>query len=387
MEYQNYKGLKLSQIGVGCYSMSGAYGKKDVEKFKKMIERAYELGVNFFDTADAYGNAEEILGDVIKSFRDKVIISTKVGVKNNTKPKLSYDYIKSACEESLRNLSTNYIDIYNVHFDDPDTPIEETIKALEDLVEEGKIRKYGLGHLPKEKVIEYIEKGNIYSILMELSAISRNSSKNLLPLCREKNIGGLAFSVTGRGLLTGKFDKNSKFGKGDIRKLDPQFQKERLEFSLKIKNKLREIGERNKMSSVQVAIAWVLSQDGIISALTGPSKVEHLEENVGGSKKELSKKEVKEIDEFIEEQERWLETEQKNTVRNILNEELAEDMEETFVDLIYCIETAITNNYVKEEKIMPVFYKLYGMKNKLEQIKKSDLSDIQSKVREMIDIN
>ena len=211
MNYKNHDGLNISQIGVGSYSLSGAYGKKALSEFKSMINRAYELGVNFFDTADAYGNAEEILGNIIKPYRKEVIISTKVGVRDSTKPNLSYDYIKSSCEESLKRLNTDYIDIYNVHFNDPNTPVEETIGSLQDLIKEGKVRRYGLGHLAKEKVNEYIEKGNVFSILMELSVISRKSRNELLPVYRENNVGAIAFSVTGRGLLTGKFDKNSKF--------------------------------------------------------------------------------------------------------------------------------------------------------------------------------
>ena len=384
MEYRKHKGLRLSKIGVGSYSLSGAYGEKDVEEFKNMIKRAYELGVNFFDTADAYGEAEKILGKIVEPFRDEIVISTKVGVKNNIKSNLSYDYIKLACENSLKKLKTDYIDIYNVHFDDPGTPVEETIEALEELVKEGKIRKYGLGHLPKEKVDEYIKKGNVFSILMELSAVSRNLSKELLPLCRKNNVAGIAFSVTGRGLLTGKINKNSEFEKGDIRRLDPQFQKERLEFSLKIKNKLKKIGKKNNMTPVQVAIAWVLAQDGIISSLIGPSTVEHLKENIGGCKKELSKQNLDDITQFIQEKEKWLEKEQKNTIKHILYEDLFEEKNKAFVDLIYSIETAITNKYVVEDEIMPVFHKLYGMRNKLDEIKNYELKKIQKKISEMV---
>ena len=148
MECREHNGLRLSRIGVGTYSLSGVYGSKDLEEYGRMIKRACELGVNFFDTADAYGEAEEVLGRLLQPLRGKVIISTKVGVKHQTKANLSYEYIKTACESSLRNLRTEYIDIYNVHFDDSATPVEETIGALEELVKAGKIRKYGLGHLP-----------------------------------------------------------------------------------------------------------------------------------------------------------------------------------------------------------------------------------------------
>lgn len=384
MEYINHNGLKLSCIGVGCYSLSGVYGRKDVEQIKKVINRAYQLGVNFFDTAEAYGNAEEILGDTIKTYRKNVIVSTKVGVRENTKPNLSYDYIKSACVNSLKRLNTEYIDIYNVHFNDPDTPVEETIAALRDLIREGKIRKYGLGHLPKERVIEYLKKGEVYSILMELSTVSRKSAEELLPLCREHNVGGIAFSITGRGLLTGKYNKHSTFEKSDIRNLDPQFQHERLEYSLEIMKKLKEIGNRHNMSSVQMAIAWVLSQKGVISGLTGPSTIEHLEENIAGSKLKLDDRESKEIEEFIQEKDRWLKKEEVKTIKNILNNDLVEDREKAFVDLVYCIEVSISNGYVKEQEIMPVYFKLFEMKKQLNKIKILDLESIKKEVKKLI---
>ena len=119
MRYRKYKNLNISEIGIGCYSLSGVYGKKDIDEFKKMIVRAYELGVNFFDTAEAYGNAEQILGEVVEPFRKNIHIATKVGVKEGIRPDLSKEYIKKACEESLRNLKTDYIDLYQIHFDDP----------------------------------------------------------------------------------------------------------------------------------------------------------------------------------------------------------------------------------------------------------------------------
>jgi len=383
MEYLTQDGLKMSHIGIGTYSLSGVYGQKEVTQIKKVINHAYELGVNFFDTAEAYGNAEKILGETIKNYRDKVIISTKVGIRKNTKPNLSYDYINSACEDSLKRLNTEYIDIYNLHFNDPDTPVAETIGALEDLQKEGKIRKYGLGHLPKKKVKEYIKKGSVFSVLMELSPISRKSSEELLPICRENNVGCIAFSITGRGLLSGKYKKDTIFEKDDIRNIDPQFQRERIKFSLEIMKKLKNIGDKYQMSSVQVAITWVLSRKGIITALTGPSSIEHLEENLGGSR--ISPKNVLlEIDNYIKEKEKWLKEKEMNTVKNLLHKKLSGDPGNIFVDLVYCIETSITNGLVEEQEIIPVFYTLYGMRNKLHKIKMLDLENIQKEIKKMI---
>ena len=173
MNYRTHKNLSLSEIGFGCYSLSGAYGTVDIESYRRTIYRAYELGVNFFDTAEGYGNAEHLLGDTVKSFRDKIHIATKVGVKDGFKPNLSREYVVSACENSLNALRTDYLDLYQIHFDDPTTPVEETVDALDGLVHQGKIRYYGLGHLPLPRMEAYIEFGNPFSLLIELSAVAR----------------------------------------------------------------------------------------------------------------------------------------------------------------------------------------------------------------------
>jgi Predicted oxidoreductases (related to aryl-alcohol dehydrogenases) len=138
MKYRKHKDFTVSEVGIGCYALSGAYGAKDVKEFKQMLDHAHDLGVNFFDTADTYGNAERILGETVKPYRDDVHIATKVGVKGegegegrDVKPDLSGKYVKFACEQSLKRMQTDYINLYQVHFDDPDTSIEETVDALE----------------------------------------------------------------------------------------------------------------------------------------------------------------------------------------------------------------------------------------------------------------
>lgn len=384
MEYREHNGLRLSRIGVGSYSLSGVFGPKDMKEYGKMIKRAYELGVNFFDTADAYGEAEEVLGRLLQPFCREVILLTKVGVKHGPKANLSYDYIKTACESSLRNLRTEYIDINTVHFDDPATPVEETVRALEELVKAGKIRKYGLGHLPGARVKEYINKGNVYSVLMELSAVARKASREVLPFVKKNNLAGIAFSVTGRGLLTGKITKNSRFEAGDLRRQDPQFQKEKFTFSLEVQQKLAEIGKRKGMSSAQVAIAWVLAQDGIVTALTGPSTEEHLEENIGGGRESLSPAELAEINHFIEEKEEWLANAEKKTLQKILDGDLPADNDQAFVDLVYCLETILVNQYLEEAEIMPVFYRLFSLKAKPDHVKNGEIKEIQKTVGAML---
>lgn len=358
MEHRTHKRCNISEVGVGCYSLAGVYGKKDVHQFKKMLLRAVELGVNFFDTAEGYGDAEYILGEVMRPYREEVVIATKVGIKGNIKPNLSAEYLITACEQSLDRLGTDYIDLYQVHFDDSTTPVEETVSALEDLVVGGKIRHYGVGHLPAHRIETYCETGDIFSILMELSAVSRYSRKTLLPLCSKYEVGGIAFSTTGRGLLTGKIRKRV-FGPGDLRNIDILFQRENFQSGLRIAERFSELGEEYNKTPVQVAIAWVLSQPGIICALTGPSTIPHLEENIGGSGWSLSQEHCKELEILFKKEDQWLKKKNMASIREILSHKLPGEFSEAFADLIFVLETAMLHELVTEKEILPLFYKLF----------------------------
>jgi len=272
MRYRSHNDLEVSEVGMGCYALSGSYGSVNPEKYKSVLNHALDLGINLFDTAATYGEeAEKLLGEVVSPIREDVVLSTKIGMGEDGKTSLAYEDVKNACEDSLDRLSTDYIDIYLVHFDDPETPVKETVKALEDLKQEGKIRHYGVSHLPTERVKEYLKKGDVSFCLMELSAVSRQSRKKLLPLCQEFGAKAIAFSVTGRGVLSGKINEDTEFDPSDIRKMDPLFKKERFKSALRISKKLEEIGKKYEKTSTQVAINWVLSQEGVVSALTGPS--------------------------------------------------------------------------------------------------------------------
>ncbi len=387
MKYRKHRDLKISEMGLGTYSLSGVYGTKDLKEFKLMIYRAYELGINFFDTAEAYGNAEQILGETVKPFREEVYIATKVGVRRSISPDLSKDYIKKACEESLKRLQTDYIDLYQVHFHDPTTPVEETIEALEELVEKGNIRYYGVGHMPLEITEEYCRLGNPFSVLAEFSAVARESYEKLLPLYRKYNLGIVAFSTTGRGLLTGRFKEDLKFEPGDIRYLDPLFQRERFQHGLGIAKKFAGLGEKYNKTPVQIAIAWVLAHEGIICALTGPSTVKHLEENVESSGWKILKEDLKELDKFFKREDEWLREKQRESIKQILIKPLQEP-QRAFVDLIYAIETAVSLGITKEKEILPIFYELYGLRKELDKkgIGKK-LKDVQLHLRKVIPLN
>jgi aryl-alcohol dehydrogenase-like predicted oxidoreductase len=384
MNYRTYKDMHLSEIGLGCYGLSGAYGPKDLTAYKQTIQRAFHLGVNFFDTAEAYGEAEGFLGKTIKPFRQQIYIATKVGVREGFKPNLSPGYIQSACEDSLKALQTDYIDLYQIHFDDPDTLVSETVNALEALVNQEKIRHSGLGHLPRGKINAYIKLGKPFSVLLELSAVARSAIDELLPACQQNDIGAIAFSVTGRGLLTGKINADTTFAAGDIRNLDPLFQRERIHSALRVQNQLSQIGEKYNKTSSQVAIAWVLSQPGVICALTGPSKVSHLEENLAGSGWQLDSQDQHAFNTFLEQENERLINEQKATLKQLINVEITADPQKAFKDLIYAVETALELHLTSEKQIMPVFIDLYSLKEHLDSQAVTNLEKIRTQIADLI---
>lgn len=360
MLYRTHHSTELSEIGVGCYALSGAYGKKDPERYRKMLLDAVHSGVTFFDTADTYGDlAETFLGEVIHPYRPNIHLATKIGVRRGNKPDLSQTSVISACEASLHRLNTDWIDLYQVHYDDPDTPVEETIIALESLVQEGKIRHYGIGHLPMDRIRKYLAIGQIFSGQFELSAVARDSRSGVVPLLKAYNAGLIAFSVTGRGLLTGRFPVKPVFEPGDIRNIDPLFQRERYESSLRIVTQFADLGQIYGKSAVQVAIAWVLAQPGVICALTGPSTSEHLAENLGGVGWQISNEHLAKLEDIFLEDERLLTIAQIQTMRSILGKPLSQDAATAIQDLIYVIEMAITAGWLSQEIAMPIFISVY----------------------------
>lgn len=383
MEYRQNRGLTVSEIGMGCYGLGGAYGKKDPAVYRQVLRRAFDLGVTFFDSAEAYGDAERILGEALKPFRQQVYIATKVGVREGIKPNLKRDYVWEACERSLRQLQTDYIDLYQVHFDDPGTPVEETLEALESLVGEGKILRYGLGHLPLERVRQYMEAGNVFSVLLEFSAVERSAQKELIPLCIRHGAAAIAFSVTGRGILTGKIRPGVTFEPGDIRRMDPLFQRERFQSGLQIAGRLAELGQKYGKTAAQTAIAWVLAQPGIFCALTGPSTEEHLIENLGGSGWKIEQEDLAELEEFFRVEEENLRRQQRMALKEILSAPLPASSQAAFVDLVYVLETAISLGIASQDRILPVFYDLFGLRSSLDEPEaRASLERIKSMIKD-----
>ena len=388
MKYRNHQDFEISEIGVGCYTLSGAYGAKDPNQFKKIVLKARDLGVNFFDTADSYGeSAEQILGETLKPFRQEVYLATKVGIQDGIKPNLSPEYIHQACENSLSRLKTDYIDLYQIHFDDPHTPVEETLQILNELCTEGKIRKFGVGHLPLKRIKTYKKLGNPFSVLFELSAVARESTEKILPFCHQNNLAGIAFSVTGRGILTGKIREDVTFEPGDIRILDPLFQRERFQSALRICKTFQNIGLDYNKTSTQVAIAWVLAQPGITCALTGPSTIPHLEENIQGSGWPLPQTALEKMDHVFKKEKAWLLLKQGKVLEKLLIRDLNKDPIAAFTDLIYIIETAVLLNLVEESELLPAFIELFQLRDELERDIRPELERIHQILRDKIRIN
>ncbi len=380
MRYRIHLDERLSEIGIGCYGLSGAYGDKDREQFVEVVRRAYDLGVTFFDTADVYGPGEETLGRAVAPFRDQVWVATKMGASADGKPDCSAEHVLSSCEESLRRLKTEYIDLYQVHFHDVETPVEETVKALDELKSTGKIRYYGVGHLPLPATRMYFATGDVFSSLVELSAAARGARERTIPLCLEHGVGVIAFSVTGRGLLTGKIGPDHIFEEGDIRRIDPLFQRERFASSLRVMGKLKALGNKYGKTPVQVAIAWVLAQSGVICALTGPSTIPHLEENLGGSGWDMASDDLEALERFLRDEDRRVQREQVRNVRDILSQDL--DPGSAFPDLVYVIETLVERELAAEEEILPLFHKLWPLRRQQDTAALKQMREMQAELRE-----
>lgn len=381
MQYRTHKGEALSEIGIGCYALSGVYGKKDAEQFVGLLRRAYDLGVTFFDTADVYGPAEEILGRAVAAFRDQVWIATKVGAGADGRPNCSAEHVLSSCEQSLQRLQTGYIDLYQVHFSDPDTPVEETIEALEKLKAAGKVRHYGVGHLPLPRIEAFFDSGDVFSVLVELSAVARGARQRILPLCQERSVGVIAFSTTGRGLLTGKIGPQHVFEEGDIRRIDALFQRERFASGLRVVERFQALAEKYGKTPVQVAIAWVIAQPGFVCALTGPSTIPHLEENLGGSGWTIEPDDLAKLEQFFEGEDERLRQEQAHNVRVILAQEL--DSETAFADLVYIVETLIEIGLAEEKEILPLFQRLWVLRQRSDAAALEQMRAIQAELRDL----
>lgn len=278
--------LSVSSMGLGCWGMSHAYGTADERESLATINHCLDLGINFLDTADVYGDGhnEMLIAKVLKHRRQEAIIGTKFGfvgdehdnVKINGRP----DYVQTACEKSLQRLGIDEIDLYYFHRLDPEVPIEETVGAMADLVKQGKICYIGLSEVSAKTIRRAYAVHPITAVQSEYSLWHREVEKTILPACRELNVSLVPFSPLGRGFLTGTILNSEDFEDNDYRHQIPRFNSDTIEKNRSLINHLQQLAQRNKISPSQLSLAWLLAQDDFIVPIPGMKQRKYIEENL-----------------------------------------------------------------------------------------------------------
>jgi aryl-alcohol dehydrogenase-like predicted oxidoreductase len=285
-------GPEVSEIGLGCMGMSAFYGSIDEREARATIARALELGCNFLDTSDMYGpyTNEELLGSAIAGKRDEVFLASKFGIKLVEEGNLidrvidgGADYVRSACDASLKRLGTNHIDLYYQHRVDPDTPIEETVGAMAELVAAGKVRHIGLSEASAETIRRAHAVHPITAVQTEYSLWTREVEAEILPTLNELGIALVAYSPLGRGFLSGRFSSEEELEEGDYRLAGPRFTGENLKQNLTLAERVRDLAAERGITPGQLAIAWVLSRGEHVVPIPGTKRVAYLEENLAAA--------------------------------------------------------------------------------------------------------
>ena len=297
------QGLEVSAIGLGCMTMSGAYGASDSLEAEETLRRAVELGITFFDTANVYGQGhnEEFIGSVLAARRDELEIATKFGLVVGKFGHVDgrADIVEGCCDESLQRLGTDRIDLYYLHRVDPDVPIEETVGAMAELVAHGKVRTLGLSEVNSDTLRRAHAVHPITAVQSEYSLWTRDPEQGILATCRELGVGFVPFSPLGRGILTGELRDREQIGDGDFRGNMPRFQPENFPKNTALVARLEKLADERNCRPAQLALAWLLAQTDDIVPIPGTKRVRTLEENAAAASLSLSDSEVDQLGEVF----------------------------------------------------------------------------------------